>query len=332
MANTGNYIQTGTLPLQLRKNIDKMFNSTLESAPDEVGSIFKTMPSVSSNRYTRAEIAGFGLPTQIGEGGTAAYDTPSEGFEKSYFFKEYGMAYAVTEWMLEDEQHGRILQMPKAMAESIMVFKNFDAIDLLNNGELTTSKYQCKDGGAIFAEHTLLDNRFASSATLTNKTASSTSLSQTSLDAAFSYFDTMVNENGYPFKMTPNKLIVAEGNRRVAYTLLNQMYGGSNDTGLGYWGSTAPTSANTPGGTNLNMVNPDNGGVGSYSIFVSRYLDAGRWFLQAPEHEMYLMWKRAPKQESWYDKNTHNTIYQTRFRYVPFVEDYRGIYGNPYTS
>lgn len=332
MANIGNYINTGLLPLQLRKNIDKMFNSSLEKAADEVGSIFKTMDPVSSNRYTRAEIAGFGLPTQIGEGGTAEYDTPSEGFEKSYFFKEYGMAYAVTEWMLEDEQEGRILQMPQAMAKSIMVFKNYDAFDLLNNGELTTLKYQCKDGGAIFAEHTLLDKRFGSGSTITNKTSSSTSLSETSLDAAFTYYDGMRDENGYPMSMTPDQLIVGEGNRRVAYALMNQMYGGGNDTGLGYWGSTAPTSGVTAGRTNLNMVNSANGGVSKYSIFVSRYLDAGRWFLKAPEHEMYLMWKRAPKQESWFDKNTHNTIYQTRFRYVPFVEDYRGIYGNPYST
>jgi hypothetical protein len=134
--------------------------------------------------------------------------------------------------------------------------------------------------------------------------------------------------------MTPNKLIVSSDDRRVAHTLLTQMYGGSvaqSGAGLGYWGSTAPTSLD--GATaNINIVNPKNGGVAAWDIMVSRYLDTGRWFLQAPEHELQLMWKRAPKQESWFDKKTHNTIYQTRMRYSVFAEDYRGIYGNPYTS
>lgn len=335
MASTvGNYILSGTLPKQLAKDIDNMFNSTLEQAPDDVGKIFKTKESVSSNRYTRAEIAGFGLPSEVIEGGVVPYDVPSEGFEKTYFFHEYGLGYVVSELMLEDEQFDRIKQMPQALAKSIMVFKNFDCIDLLNNGELTTNKYLVKDGGALFATHTLLDKRFGDATTITNQTAVDTALSETSLEAGFQYFDDMIDENGYPYQMTPNKLIVASGDRRVAHVLLTQMYGGSVSQSaglLGHWGSTAPTSGNTPGSTNLNIVNPENGGVAAWDIMVSRYLDSNRWFLQAPEHELQIMWKRAPKQESWYDKKTHNTIYQTRMRYSVFGEDYRGIYGNPYT-
>lgn len=334
---TGNMILSGTLPLQLRKDIDNMFNATLETAPDDVGKIFKTKPASSSNRYDRAEIAGFGLPSEISEGGVAPYDVPDEGFEKQYFFHEYGLGYVVSEWMLEDEQYGRIKQMPQALAKSIMVFKNFDAIDLLNNGELTTTKYLAKDSLPLFGDHDLLDLRFGAVGTLTNETGSDTALSEISMEAGFQYFDDMIDENGYPYQMVPNKLMVASGQRRLAHTLVTQMYGGSvsqvNGAGaLGYWGSTDPTTGSTPGGTNINIVNPKNGGVAAYDIMVSRYLDNGRWFLQAPEHELQLMWKRAPKQESWFDKNTHGTIYQTRMRYAVFAEDYRGIYGNPYTT
>jgi hypothetical protein len=330
----GNYIQSGTLPKQLRKDIDNMFNATLETAPDDVGKIFKTKEAVSSNRYTRAEIAGFGLPSEISEGGVAPYDVPEEGFEKSYFFHEYGLGYVVTEWMLEDEQYGRIKQMPSALAKSIMVFKNYDCIDLLNNGETSSDKYYAKDGVALFGTHTLLDKRFGSATTLTNKTASNTDLAETPFEAAFQYFDDMIDENGYPYQMTPNKLIVSSDDRRVANRLLTQTYGSSiNHAGLGYWGSTAPTSGVTPGSTMLNQLNPSNpGSVAAYDVLVSRYLEAGRWFLQAPEHEMTIMWKRAPKQESWFDKKTHNTIYQTRMRYSVFAEDYRGIYGNSYSD
>lgn len=338
MASTiGNYILSGTLPKQLAKDIDNMFNSTLEQAPDDVGKIFKTKEAVSSNRYTRAEIAGFGLPSEIVEGGVVPYDVPSEGFEKTYFFHEYGLGYVVSELMLEDEQFGRIKQMPQALAKSIMVFKNYDCIDLLNNGELTTNKYLVKDGGALFKAHTLLDKRFGDDSTITNKTSSDTALSETSLEAGFQYFDDMIDENGYPYQMTPNKLIVSSSDRRVAHILITQMYGGSAlqpTAGLGYWGNGGTPTANssTAGGTNLNIVNPENGGVAAYDVMVSRYLDTNRWFLQAPEHELQIMWKRAPKQESWFDKKTHNTIYQTRMRYSVFGEDYRGIYGNPYTA
>jgi len=337
MANlVGNYILSGTLPKQLRKDIDNMFNSTLETAPDDVGSIFKTKEVVSSNRYTRAEIAGFGMPAEISEGGVAPIDVPEEGFEKSYFFHEYGMGFVVSEWMLEDEQFGRIKQMPKAMAKSIMVFKNFDCMDMLNNGELSTEKYLAKDSLPLFGTHNLMDVRFGDVTTLTNETGVDTPLSETSMEAGFQYFDDMVDENGYPYEMNLSKLIVASGNRRVAHVLKTQQYGGSvaqvNGSGaLGYWGSTDPTTGSTPG-VNLNIVNPSNGGVNGYDIMVSRYLDEGRWFMQAPEHELQLMWKRAPKQESWFDKKTHNTIYQTRMRYSVFAEDYRGIFGNPYSS
>ena len=333
MASTvGNYIQSGTLPLQLRKNIDNMFNSTLEQAPDEVGSIFKTKESVSSNRYTRAEIAGFGLPSEIPEGGVVPYDIPEEGFERSYFFHEYGLGYVVTEIMLEDEQYGRITQLPQALAKSIMVFKNYDCIDLLNNGENAGEKYNSKDSLPLFGTHTLLDKRFGDQDTLTNETGVDTDLTESSLATGFQFFDNMIDENGYPYSMSANKLIVSKEDRYVAHRLVTQMYGGSyGDGSLGYWGSSAPTG-NTPGSTMLNMAKSENGPAPDVSVMVSRYLEAGRWFLQAPEHELYVMWKRAPKQESWYDKKTHNTIYQSRMRYSVFAEDYRGIYGNPYTT
>lgn len=332
-STVGNYIQSGTLPLQLRKNIDNMFNSTLETAPDEVSSIFKTKEAVSSNRYTRAEVAGFGLPSSIPEGGVVPYDVPDEGFEKSYFFHEYGLGYVVSEIMLEDEQFGRITQMPKALAKSIMVFKNFDCIDLLNNGELTTEKYQSKDSAALFGTHTLLDHRFGDDTTITNTTGSATALSEAALAAGFQHFDNMIDENGYPYSMTANKLIVSKEDRYVAHRLITQMYGGSYAAGdLGIWGTGTPTAASNSPDSMLNLANSKNGIAPAIEVMVSRYLDKGRWFLQSPEHEMNVMWKRAPKQESWYDKKTHNTIYQTRMRYSVFAEDYRGIYGNPYTT
>jgi len=309
-----------------------MFNATMETAPDEVGSIFKTMPAVSSNRYTRAEITGFGMPSEVPEGGVVPYDVPGEGHEKSYFFHQYGLGYVVTEIMLDDDQGGKIMQMPKALAKSIMVFKNFDAIDLLNNGELSTSKYLSKDSGALFGVHTLLDPRFGDATTITNTTGSDTSLSEASLAAGFQYFDNMVDENGYPYSLSANKLIVSSADRYVAHRLVTQMYGGSYADGeLGYWGSAAPSSGESSS-TMLNLANSENGAAPKVEVMVSRYLDSGRWFLQSPDHELYLMWKKAPKQESWYDKKTHNTIYQTFMRYSVFAEDYKGIYGNPYTS
>ena len=170
-SKVGGVITSGALDLQLRKDIDNMFNATLASAPDDVGKVFKTKKAPSSNRYTRAEIAGFGLPSEIPEGGVAQYDIPEEGFERSYFFTQYGMAYVVTQIMLEDEQYGRIKQMPKAMAKSIMVFKNYDAFDLLNNGETSAEKYLAKDGNPLFASHTLLDKRFGSASAISNQTA-----------------------------------------------------------------------------------------------------------------------------------------------------------------
>jgi len=153
-------------------------------------------------------------------------------------------------------------------------------------------------------------------------------LSETTLREAFEYYDFMVDEKGIPKKMNPAQLIISQRDQYIAHRLATQEFGGTTDLGgLGYYGGTAPTSGDSYQG-NKNFANPGNGFIKSWTVTASRYLDAGRWFFNAAEHDNKLYWKEQPTQASKYDFDTRTTRYSSVMRFGIWAYEHRGTYGN----
>lgn len=328
------------MPLQLAKEIDEMYVTTLASIDSEYNKVLKIESAPAGRTHYQAEFVGLGLGGEIGESESVPYDTPVEGHPKIDGYKQYGAGYGITDLAIKDDYHGKLKTLPADLAKMQNTLVELEGLRFYNEAELggTGATSLVKDGNAICnaAGHSLMkpvipfqqDGANTGANKLYNIPETASALSETSLREAYEYYDFMVDEKGVPQKMNPNMLMVSQRDQYIANRLLRQEYGSSVDLGgIGYYGDTAPTSGNLSENVK-NFANPGNGFINPYSVMVSRYMDAGRWFFNAAEHDNKLFWKEQPTQESKYDFDTRTTRYSSVMRFGVWAYEYRGTYGN----
>ena len=309
---------TGKFPKHLDRDIDKIFMNTYMRYPKKYASVAKIINFPTGNKLTEAHVSGLGNHRQLGEGQGVDFDLPVEGREKTVFPIKFGLGFQITEEMVEDAVHPNI---PK-MAESLGISANHTIElffwDLFNSGD---SVHRSDDGKFIFAtDHETLKSKDI----ISNKTDAA--LSETALQAHFEYYDTLVDEAGYPVYATLRNLLVPTKLRWLANTLLKQQGGITLAT------DSAPT------GDNLLTTNPTNGYVDGWQASVVRYLDPAfggddeNWFTASEMHDMRLIWKRKIRMESGDDFHTGNRLYKSTMRFQTAAFDYKGVVGSFVTS
>lgn len=290
----------------LDRDINDIFFDGYTNAPVEYDKIAKVVSAPAGNHYTEAELSPLGDLREIPEGTGIEFDFPVEGHKKTIYYTKYGLGFQITEEMFKDDLTGNFKQMPAKLSKSAAVKQDVEFFDLFNNGFATHTAW---DGEYVFdTDHETLK----SGHTIANEPSTASSLSDTSLQAAFEYYDTLVDEAGNPLNIRPNKLIVPT---ELKYTALRLR---ANTGVLG--------SANN----DLNIVGVDNDFVDNYSIHVSRYLTSSTaWFLLSDEHDFRFFWKDRARLESADDFYTGNALFKVVLRFACFVMDYKGSWGNP---
>ena len=293
-------------PNELDKAIDRVFKDALAQTESEYERVAKTESALPGESIVESEISGLGNLDPMGEGDRVAYDTAEEGHKKARYYNKFGLGYQVTEEMVVDDVHDKILQMPAALGEAAVQKLNVEFFDLFNSGFSTHTSW---DGQNIFStSHTTLK----SGDTIANRPTSGQDLTETSLQAAFEYFDTLVTESGYPMYLTPKTLLVPVEERWNAMKLM------SGDRVLG-------SADNDPLTTN-----PSNGMVPGWTVMVSRYLtDNDAWFMLSDKHDFRIVFKKKPTQEKTDDFDTGSRLYKVTTRFATFANQYKGAYGSP---
>lgn len=306
---------TGKFPKHLDRDIDKIFMDTYMRYPNKYTQVAKISNFPTGNKLTEARISGLGNHRQLGEAQGVDFDLPEEGREKTIFPIKFGLGFQVTEEMVEDAVHPNVEKMPASLAISANHTLELHFWDLFNSGD---SVHRSDDGKFIFAtDHVTIK----SGDTISNKVT--TALSETALQAAFEYFDTLVDEAGYPVYTTLSNLMVPTKLRWLANRLAKQQGGITNDV------DDRPNL-----GMNDMTTNPANGYVEAWSPLVVRYLDPAfggddeNWFAASPDHDMRLVWKRKVRMESADDFHTGNRLYKSTMRFQTAAFDYKGIYGS----
>lgn len=296
----------GKFPNLLDKSIDKIFLDALANTESEYEKVAKQESPQPGESIVESEISGLGNLNEVPEGGRVTYDLPEEGNKKARTYTNFGLGFMVTEQMVMDEVHDKILKMPAALGEAAIQKINTEFFDLFNSGFTTHTAW---DGEYVFdTDHTTLK----SGDTIANRPSAGSDLSETTLQAAFEYFDQLKTESGYPMYLTPNKLLVPVEDRWTAMKLM------SGDRILG--------SANNDPLT----TNPTYGMVPGWQVMVSRYLtDDAAWFLLSDDHDFRLVFKKKPTQEKADDFDTGNRLYKVTTRFSVFCNKYKGAYGNP---
>lgn len=260
--------------------------------------------------YRAAEITGLGDVEEIGEGGRPAFDVPEEGNEKGVEATKYGLGFMITEEMMDDDYHGKIKGVSGTLGDAAVDKVNVLAFDLYNSGNDTHTSW---DGEYIFANsHTTLK----SGDTIDN--LGGAALSETALQAAFEYYDDLVDGAGRKTMIEGDHLMVPTELRWMGNRLLKQA-GGYTDN------STDKPSL----GDNDMTTNPSNGYVNGWTLGIYKYLTSStNWFFISSEyHQMMLLWKKRVTMQSSDDFQTDTRMYKVTFRCKAAAFDYKGVYG-----
>ena len=314
---------TKAFPLQLDKTIDKMFYNEFRRKQKYYTAIFKEEEAPRGAEYTEATLSELGLPREIGEGQGIEFDVPAEGNKITRYYKKHGMGAQVTEEMIQDELHGKWKQVPTALADSMIERQEFLAAAVLDGGFSTSTG---EDGLALFA-----DNHVTLKGGVTIDNLLSGDLSTTTIQAAFSYGDTLVGENGFIRPARPVGIVCHPANRWVINEILkaeNRVYDYSL-TGADRGNGIITTSTVESARASLNPLNPKYGIVSDWKVFLNPYLtDQDAWYVLFENYDLRAFWKKRPSLESSGDFITGNKVYKTTMRGAFFSNKYRAIAGS----
>jgi len=343
MANPA-VISSRSLPFQVAKELDKIYRVTLADWGTEFDKVLKVQTAPAGPSYYQAEITGLdSLPQELAENDGVIYAVPVEGNPIMRRYRQFGLGYMITDLMLKDERYGNMKKLPADLAKAHRVINDIEGLRLYNEAELNGTVgtapgvAEVKDGYAMCngTGHTLLNNVMnfqqdgsgalgnTSAGTLYNIPYTAADLSDTSFSAAQEYYKQMVDENGYPMRLMPDKLIVNYGDSGVAHRLRTQEFGSSVFTG-------GLAGTNDDAAHMLNVANPSNGFYDGWSVIESRFMDDDRWFFVASgvEDGPGFFWKDQPKQTSEVEFDTDAIKYKAKQRFNVWAYEYRGVYGN----
>ncbi len=288
----------------LDRDISKIFFDDYRDYRSEHDKVAKILPAPAGNDYTESELSPLGALLTVLEGQGVTFDVPEQGNKVTRLYTKYGLAFQITEEMWKDDLHRQFMRMPSKLAKSAAQKKETVFWDLFNRGFSTHLSW---DGQFIFdTDHSTLK----SGDTISND-GTAASLSETSLQAGFEYFDALVDEAGNPINMQPNMLVVPKEVRFTAGQLTKNLMNISSAKRY------------------LNTVNPNNDMVDAYQLFISKYLTSTTaWFLLSPDHDFRILWKQQPVLDSGDDFLTNNALFKVFMRFAAFCNRYKGAYGN----
>jgi hypothetical protein len=295
-------LNTRVFPKHLDRDINKIFFDDYNARTPEYPMLVEVEMAPPGNHYTEAELSILGGLREIPEGDGVTFDNPIEGNEITRYYEEYGLGIQITHQMVSDDLTGNFRKLPKKLSKSANDKVEAKTADLFNSG---------------FTVHTAWDSNFIfydtrstlKSGDTIDNSGTAASLSETSLIAAFEYFDTLVDSAGYPIMAMPNRLCVPTALRATAERLLRTpgVVGSANNE--------------------LNMVGPQ--GFFGPQLFVSHYFTSDTaWFVLSDLWDGRLYWKEKFYMESADDFFTGNALFKVVGRFVPFVNNPIGGYGN----
>ncbi len=274
MQVTGNYTDFygDTMLPALRAVIDRGYRAR----PPQFSQIFQMNPSTRSIEQF-SQVSGVGRFTQLNEGAKIRYDIPVQGFKSTFKHVRYGLAVPTTIDVVEDDEWSLINTMHRDLGWSCNETRELDAVSTFNNG--FSASFLGPDAVALFsASHPLYKIGGVQSNLMT-----AADLDMFSLQTAMTAYELMKRPSGELIHIGKPKVVVAPGNRFIAYALTR-----SQDD---------PTTADR-------SINPLQAAEdGMVTSFVWRYLsNAVSWFLvaePADTGEVGVVGMRYKKSHGW---------------------------------
>lgn len=285
--------------------LNEEFDGVYEQREDEWRGPFRQQTGIPRNYHEEPVLYGFGAAPELPDGSPVTYQAGGVLFMKRYQYRVWGLAFALTQVLVEDGDHIRIGQIyAKHLGQSLVETKETLCANILNRA--FNGSYVGGDGVALnVSNHPIVGGTFS------NLLATAAALSQTSAEQMLIQIRQAVDNNGKRIRLMPRAFVTAPSNVFQAETILK---------------SVLRT------GTNANDVNPINSmGLlkeGQYNM--SRLTSNTAWWIvtDAPEG-LKLMMRRPLRRSMEGDFETDTMRYKSTERYIPGWTDPRTAFGTP---
>lgn len=290
--------------------LNEEFDGVYEQRVDEWKGPFKEQTGIPRNYHEEPVLFGFGAAPELPDGSPVSYQAGGVLFMKRYQYRVWGLAFALTQVLVEDGDHIRIGQIyAKHLGQSLIETKETLCANVLNRA--FNASYPGGDGVSLInTAHPISSSPGSGSGTtFSNQLTTAAALSQTSLEQILVQVRQAVDNNGKRIRLMPRAIVCAPANVFQAETILK---------------SALRT------GTNNNDVNPIKtmGLLNEGQYNMSRLTSATAWFVvtDAPEGNK-LMMRRGLKRSMEGDFETDTMRFKATERYIPGWTDPRGTYG-----
>jgi hypothetical protein len=285
--------------------LNKAFDGVYDQRKDEWKQIFKEDNGIARAYHEEPVLYGFGAAPELPDGMPVTYQQGGVLFQKRYIYKVYGLAYALTQVLVEDGDHIRIgTTYAKHLAQSLV-----ETIETKCANELNRAFNAAFPGGDAVslsnAAHPIIGGTFS------NILAAAAALSQTSLEQILIQIRSAVDNNGKKIRLKGAKLTIAPSNVFQAEVLLKSVL---------------------RAGTNNNDINPvkSMGLIEGDAAVLSRLTSPLAWWVttDAPEGLKWL-WRRRLTKSMEGDFETDSVRYKATLRGESGWTDPRCAFGTP---
>ena len=283
--------------------LNKSFDGVYDQRADEYKQVFDEITGIARAYHEEPVQFGFGAAPELPDGMPVTYQSGGVLFIQRYLYKVYGLAFALTQVLVEDGDHIRIGQVyARHLAQSLIETKETLGANILNRA--FNSSYVGGDGVSLVnSAHPI------ASGTFSNVLSTAANLSQTSLEQMLVQIRNAVDNNGKRIRLTPKKIVTGPSNVFQAEVLLKSVL---------------------RAGTANNDINPvkSMGMLDEGQGNLSRITSTTAWFISTDAPEGLKLVKRRGLEKSMEgDFETSSMRYKSTERYAFGWTDPRGVFG-----
>lgn len=261
--------------------------------------VFSKIKGLPRNQHVEPFYYGFSAAPEVGDGDPVTYDFAGEQYTSIYFYRQVGLAFALTKVLVDDGDHeslGPVLA--KHLGKSMRETEEIKCANVLSRG--FNSAYPGPDGVSLFnAAHPGVGTTYSNIVTGT--------LSQTTLETTLQNIRNAVDPRGKKIGLKPKRLAVPPSLMMTGRVLLKSAL---------------------RAGTGNNDINPVAGLIDDDPAVLSRLTSNSAWFVTTDAMQGLQYVERTGLEKTMEgDFETNSMRYKSMERYQVGWTDPRGCWG-----
>lgn len=292
--------------------LNQVFDGVYDQRADEYKQLFAEETGIARSYQEEPMLYGFQAAPQLPDGQAVTYDQGGQLFNKRYTYDQYGIAFALTQILVEDGDHIRLGSIYAKHAAQSMT-ETLETVTANHLNRAFNGSYVGGDGSALCVnDHLAVSGAAAGDASRSNLLATSAALSQTSLEQMLIQIRQAKDARGKNIRVMPKKLAVHPSNMLQAEVLVKSVL---------------------RAGTNNNDLNPVKSmGMVSDVAVLSRLTSSTAWFMTTDaQNGLKVLWRRRVTKAMEGDFETDSVRHKSTMRFGSGWTDWHGIYGTPGT-